>query len=62
MHANTCPTEGAQKVSLGWTDGRNVRLDIRWANGSVARMHEIVTEIVAQNPGSLPTARRPWRR
>jgi putative ABC transport system substrate-binding protein len=35
---------------LGWTDGRNVRLDIRWANGSAARMHEIVTEIVAQNP------------
>ena len=35
---------------LGWTDGRNVHLDIRWANGSAARMHEIVTEIVAQNP------------
>ena len=35
---------------LGWADGRNVRLDIRWANGSAARMHEIVTEIVAQNP------------
>jgi ABC transporter substrate binding protein len=35
---------------LGWTDGRNIRLDIRWANGSAARMQEIVKEIVAQNP------------
>ena len=35
---------------LGWTDGRNVRLDIRWANGSSARMQEIVTEIVGQKP------------
>ena len=35
---------------LGWTDGRNVRVDIRWAGGSAERMREIVAEIVALKP------------
>jgi putative ABC transport system substrate-binding protein len=35
---------------LGWTDGRNMGFDIRWAGGSAERMREIVDEIVALKP------------
>jgi putative ABC transport system substrate-binding protein len=35
---------------LGWANGRNVRIDIRWAGGSASRMSEIVTEFVALKP------------
>jgi hypothetical protein len=43
---------------LGWTDGRNVRLDIRWANGSAARMHEnpLMTHCGHQQPARTLTA------
>jgi putative tryptophan/tyrosine transport system substrate-binding protein len=36
--------------ALGWIDGRNVRIDIRWAGGSADRMSEIVTEFVMLKP------------
>src|SRR5262245_28818286 len=32
---------------LGWTDGRNVKIDVRWAGGSADRMRELVSEFVA---------------
>jgi putative ABC transport system substrate-binding protein len=35
---------------LGWTGGRNLELDIRWAGGSAERMREVVAEIVALKP------------
>ena len=35
---------------FGWIDGRNVRIDVRWAGGSAERMREIVTEFVALKP------------
>jgi putative ABC transport system substrate-binding protein len=35
---------------LGWVDGRNTRIDIRWAEGSADRISEIVTEFVALKP------------
>ena len=47
---------------LGWTDGRNLRVDIRWAGGSAPRTEEIVAEFVALVPdvavvsGSVATA------
>jgi ABC-type uncharacterized transport system substrate-binding protein len=47
---------------LGWTDGRNLRIDIRWAGGSAPRTQEIVAEFVALVPdvavvsGSVATA------
>jgi len=36
--------------TLGWVDGRNIRIDIRWAGGSAERISEIVTEFVALKP------------
>ncbi len=35
---------------LGWTDGHNVKIDIRWANGTVARFREIAAEFAALAP------------
>src|SRR5260221_4929886 len=32
---------------LGWTDGQNVRIDIRWAGGDVERMKALAKELVA---------------
>ena len=34
----------------GWKDGRNVRIDIRWAGDNPERMREIVAEIIALKP------------
>jgi putative tryptophan/tyrosine transport system substrate-binding protein len=36
--------------SLGWRDGRNVRIDLRWAGGSAERMREISADFVALKP------------
>jgi putative ABC transport system substrate-binding protein len=35
---------------FGWIDGRNVRYEIRWADGSAGRTREIVAEILTLNP------------
>src|SRR5262245_26910155 len=35
---------------LGWTDGRNVRIDIRWAGGSVAEIRRHAAELAALAP------------
>jgi ABC-type uncharacterized transport system substrate-binding protein len=35
---------------LGWTDGRNARLDVRWAAGDPERIRRYATELVAQAP------------
>jgi len=37
-------------AELGWTDGRNVRMDIRWAAGSVDRVRMYAKELVALQP------------
>ena len=40
--------QGVQQ--LGWTDGRNVRIDIRWAAGDADRIRRNVAELVAFAP------------
>jgi putative ABC transport system substrate-binding protein len=35
---------------LGWTDGRNVRIDYRWAVGDVEQMRTFAKELVALQP------------
>src|SRR6476660_8142939 len=34
----------------GWTDGRNVRIDIRWGAGDPERMRKYAAELVALAP------------
>jgi putative ABC transport system substrate-binding protein len=44
---------------LGWTDGRNMRIDVRWAGGNVDRMRMFAKELVNLQPDvilSLSTA------
>jgi putative ABC transport system substrate-binding protein len=48
-------------ADLGWTDGRNVRLDIRWGGGDINRIRALAHELVGLQPdiivtsGTLPT-------
>jgi putative ABC transport system substrate-binding protein len=35
---------------LGWTDGRNVRIDVRWAAGDADRIRKYAAELVALAP------------
>jgi putative tryptophan/tyrosine transport system substrate-binding protein len=35
---------------LGWTDGRNVRIDIRWGGGDTGRIRRYAAELVSLAP------------
>src|SRR5215469_6404603 len=35
---------------LGWTEGRNIHVDVRWAAGDAARAKANAAELVSQNP------------
>jgi putative ABC transport system substrate-binding protein len=37
-------------AGLGWTDGRNVRIDLRWGGGDINRMREVANELVGLQP------------
>jgi putative ABC transport system substrate-binding protein len=37
-------------ANLGWTDGRNVRMDIRWGAGDANRMRALAQELVGLRP------------
>jgi putative ABC transport system substrate-binding protein len=38
---------------LGWTDGRDLRMDIRWGAGSVERMRMLAKELVDLQPDAI---------
>jgi putative ABC transport system substrate-binding protein len=38
---------------LGWTDGRNVRMDLRWAGGDINRIRALAQELVGLQPDIL---------
>jgi putative ABC transport system substrate-binding protein len=38
---------------LGWTDGTNIRIDIRWGAANVDRMRELARELVSLGPDLL---------
>jgi putative tryptophan/tyrosine transport system substrate-binding protein len=44
-------TEGL--AELGWTEGRNVRIDVRWAGASVDRAHAYAKELVGLQPDAI---------
>src|SRR6516165_9275907 len=37
-------------AELGWTDGRNLRMDRRWAGGSVERLRLFAKDLVGLQP------------
>ena len=37
-------------AALGWTDGRNVRMDLRWSADDINRIRALAQELVGQQP------------
>src|SRR5262245_37818476 len=37
-------------AGLGWTDGRNLRIDLRWADGDIHRIRALAQELVGLQP------------
>src|SRR5215469_3860742 len=51
LEANAFLSAFTQSLAeLGWTDGRNVRIDVRWAAGSVDRAQMFAKELVDLQP------------
>ena len=49
-------------ADLGWTNGRNVRMDLRWAGADTNRMRAFAQELVGLQPDIIVTksgSRRP---
>jgi putative tryptophan/tyrosine transport system substrate-binding protein len=46
-------------ADLGWTDGRNVRMDFRWAGGDINRMRAFAHELVGLQPDIILTSATP---
>jgi putative ABC transport system substrate-binding protein len=46
-------------ADLGWTDGRNVQIDLRWAGGDINRMRALAQELVGLQPDIIVTGGTP---
>src|SRR6516165_4010196 len=42
-------------AGLGWTDGRNVRMDVRWGGGDTDHMRALAQELVGLHPDTILT-------
>src|SRR5262249_8150533 len=46
-------------ANLGWTVGRNVRIDLRWAGGDTNRIPALAQELVGLQPDVIVTSATP---
>jgi ABC-type uncharacterized transport system substrate-binding protein len=46
-------------AGLGWTDGRNVRMDLRWAGDDINRIRALARELVGLRPDIILTSTTP---
>jgi putative ABC transport system substrate-binding protein len=46
-------------ADLGWTDGRNLRMDIRWGGGDTNRIRALAQELVGLQPDIILTSGLP---
>jgi putative ABC transport system substrate-binding protein len=46
-------------ADLGWTDGRNVQMDVRWAGGDTNRIRALAQELVGLQPDIIVTNQTP---
>jgi len=44
---------------LGWTDGHNVRIDLRWGGGDINRIRALAQELVGLQPDIILTGSTP---
>src|SRR6516162_2550100 len=42
-------------VDLGWTSGRNVRMDVRWGGSDASRLRALAQELVGLQPDIIVT-------
>src|SRR6516225_9874954 len=42
-------------ADLGWTDGRNMRMDLRWVGGDINRIRALAQELVGLQPDIIVT-------
>src|SRR6516165_1602211 len=42
-------------ADLGWADGRNVRMDLRWGGADINRMRALAQELVGLQPNIMVT-------
>src|SRR5262252_4815483 len=42
-------------ANLGWTEGRNLRMDLRWGRGDANRIRALAQELVALQPDIIVT-------
>ena len=43
-------------AGIGWTDGRNQRMDLRWGGGDISRIRALAQELVALQPDIILVA------
>ena len=46
-------------ADLDWTDGRNVRMDLRWGRGDIDRIRALAQELVGLKPDIILTGATP---
>ena len=46
-------------ADLGWTDGRNLRMDLRWASTDINRIRALAQELVGSQPNIIVTTGTP---
>jgi putative ABC transport system substrate-binding protein len=46
-------------AGLGWTDGRNVRMDVRWGGDDINRVRALAQELVGLQPDIIVTSATP---
>jgi putative ABC transport system substrate-binding protein len=46
-------------AGLGWTDGRNMRVDVRWAAGDINRIRALAQELVGLQPDMILASTTP---
>ena len=42
-------------ADLGWADGRNIRMDLRWGRGDINRTRALAQELVGLQPDIIAT-------
>ena len=58
--AKACVSAFTQALAgLGWTDGRNARMDLRWAGGDINRIRSLAQELVGLQPDIILTTSTP---